>query len=74
MLQDLIRFYKGKKMKTLTNLGLTASLVLIGMQQAVAGPVFGPVVSTPEISASSAVLGLGLMAGLVAFISERRKK
>ena len=57
-------------MKKIKNLGLAVSLVLIGLQQAVAAPVLG----TPEISASSAVLGLGLMAGLVAFISERRRK
>ncbi len=62
-------------MNKLKSLALTTSLFLIGLQQvSAAAKLAGDTLATPEMSASSAALGLGLMAGLVALISEHRRK
>lgn len=57
-------------MRNLTKLTLSLSILLLSIQNTFANGSF----NTPEIDTSSAALGLGLMAGLVALISEFRQK
>jgi hypothetical protein len=62
-------------MNKLKSVALTTSLFLIGLEQAFAKATLADgTVVTPEMSASSAALVLGLMVGLVALISEHRRK
>lgn len=56
-------------MKAINQLGFMLSLALISVSDA-----FAQVTNVPEIDAGSAVLGLGLLAGLLSLVSEYRRK
>ncbi len=57
-------------MKKINKFGLILSLVLIGMNQSFAGFNY----DVPEMDANIAVLGLGLLAGVMGLVSEYRRK
>lgn len=63
-------------MKTINQLVFTLSLALVSVSNAFATPEgpANPVFNTPEIDANIAVLGLGLLAGVMSLVSEYRRK
>jgi hypothetical protein len=60
-------------MKTINKLGFMAAFALISINNAFAG-VTPPAANTPEMDGSIAVLGLGLLAGVLGLVAEYRRK
>lgn len=61
-------------MKIINQLGFTLSLLLVSISNAFATPLGATVPNAPEIDANIAVLGLGLLAGVMSLVSEYRRK
>ena len=61
-------------MKSLARLGSAAALFLFSVQSYAGSYSYGGYTSAPEIDAGMAALGIGLLAGVVALVAERRRR
>ena len=61
-------------MKSLARLGSATALFLFSVQSYAGSSYGGSYSSTPEMDAGMAALGIGLLAGVVALVAERRRR
>ena len=61
-------------MKSLARLGSAAALLLFSVHSYAGGSSWGGGSSVPEMDAGMAALGIGLLAGVVALVAERRRR